>query len=168
MAISALTNNRPFRKSKKQCTKCLARKNRSEFYGDNRSVCRACTNRMAAKRIRDMSPAQMNERKKRRKEIRMKCIAKRVGTITSEILRYLSDNSGKCAICNLEISFYAEGRAKAAVIDHCHKTGLFRGVICHKCNSGIGLMQDNVQALERAVEYLKKGIASDYIQKQKD
>jgi hypothetical protein len=40
--------------------------------------------------------------------------------------------------------------------DHCHETGLFRGWLCSKCNSGLGLLGDNEEALERALRYLRK------------
>jgi len=42
------------------------------------------------------------------------------------------------------------------VLDHDHKTGEIRGVICSRCNSGIGALGDNVAGIERVIEYLKK------------
>ena len=42
------------------------------------------------------------------------------------------------------------------VIDHCHKTGKFRGWLCHRCNMALGQLQDDVEAAERAVNYLKE------------
>lgn len=46
------------------------------------------------------------------------------------------------------------GRGMA--LDHCHVTGAFRGWLCVKCNSGIGILGDTVEAAERAVAYLKR------------
>lgn len=40
-------------------------------------------------------------------------------------------------------------------LDHCHETGKFRGWLCIQCNTGIGKLGDNVEALERAIAYLK-------------
>lgn len=40
-------------------------------------------------------------------------------------------------------------------IDHCHKTGKVRGLICNRCNIGLGLFLDNPRALLRAAVYLK-------------
>jgi len=39
--------------------------------------------------------------------------------------------------------------------DHCHKTGVVRGRLCHSCNTSIGRLGDTVEALERVVRYLK-------------
>ena len=40
-------------------------------------------------------------------------------------------------------------------IDHDHNTGEIRGLLCHNCNRGIGLLNDNIENLERAVLYLR-------------
>ena len=40
-------------------------------------------------------------------------------------------------------------------LDHCHKTGKFRGWLCRMCNMQIGALGDNVESLERAINYLK-------------
>lgn len=45
---------------------------------------------------------------------------------------------------------------KAIVFDHCHKTKKFRGWLCSKCNTGIGILGDDVEGLERALTYLKR------------
>lgn len=42
------------------------------------------------------------------------------------------------------------------VIDHCHKTKKFRGVLCNACNVAIGLMKDDPDRLRLAAEYLEK------------
>jgi hypothetical protein len=56
--------------------------------------------------------------------------------------------NGLCAIC-LEPPV---GRRLA--VDHCHKTGEVRGLLCNRCNAGIGLLGDDPQIIGRAVEYL--------------
>ena len=40
-------------------------------------------------------------------------------------------------------------------LDHCHDTGEFRGWLCKECNTGLGLCGETLEALERAVLYLK-------------
>jgi hypothetical protein len=50
-----------------------------------------------------------------------------------------------CEIC---------GRSGKIAIDHCHKSGKFRGTICYKCNQGIGCFKDNVELMIDAIEYL--------------
>jgi len=44
----------------------------------------------------------------------------------------------------------------APCLDHNHKTGKIRGVLCRRCNSGIGLLCENIDILLSAVEYLRR------------
>jgi len=53
-----------------------------------------------------------------------------------------------CAICKKPL-----GEKFAA--DHCHTTGLPRGLLHRKCNSGIGFLGDSLEGVQRAVEYLR-------------
>ena len=41
-------------------------------------------------------------------------------------------------------------------LDHCHKTDEFRGWLCPRCNTGIGQLEDNVDILRKAMEYLQQ------------
>jgi hypothetical protein len=58
---------------------------------------------------------------------------------------------GVCAICS---GVEASGRELAA--DHCHTTGVFRGLLCMKCNRGIGYLDDDAVLVEKALNYLKE------------
>jgi len=40
-------------------------------------------------------------------------------------------------------------------LDHCHKTGKIRGVLCKNCNVGLGNFFDNISLLQKAIDYLK-------------
>lgn len=44
----------------------------------------------------------------------------------------------------------------ALSLDHCHRTGKFRGWLCTACNPAIGALGDNVEGLLRAVRYLRR------------
>ena len=55
---------------------------------------------------------------------------------------------GICPICKEETT--------AWVLDHCHHTDTFRGYMCRTCNAGIGLLHDDIEVLNRAVDYLTK------------
>lgn len=59
--------------------------------------------------------------------------------------------NGVCAICKRECTC---GRKLA--VDHAHKTGVVRGLLCSRCNRGIGLFGDSADMLDAASNYLKK------------
>jgi len=69
----------------------------------------------------------------------------------------LAQNS-VCAICyKLEsIGSYVKGQPKRLAIDHNHKTGYVRGLLCHSCNVSIGSMNDSIELLQSAITYLKR------------
>lgn len=60
----------------------------------------------------------------------------------------LIDQHFACAICFEDIE-------KSAYMDHDHQSNYIRGLLCRKCNWGLGNFRDNTELLERAVEYLK-------------
>lgn len=73
--------------------------------------------------------------------------------------RLLESQGGKCAICgSTEPKGRKAGRGgevKNFFVDHCHETGKVRGLLCNHCNRGLGLMGDNLDRLQAAVDYLK-------------
>ena len=73
--------------------------------------------------------------------------------VSFEFVQNLKEQQdSKCAICKMSI----EIGNKSAHIDHCHSSGKVRGLLCQKCNQGLGLFKDSVIALESAIEYLNK------------
>jgi len=63
---------------------------------------------------------------------------------------------GRCAICSRKLSMYPKGKTRPdmAAVDHCHKTGLVRGLLCANCNRGLGYFKDSPQLLQIAIRYL--------------
>ena len=47
--------------------------------------------------------------------------------------------------------------AERLELDHCHRTCVFRGWICQRCNKGIGLLQDSLEGVLLAAAYLSRG-----------
>jgi hypothetical protein len=55
------------------------------------------------------------------------------------------DQGGLCAICDKNLRL---------VVDHCHLTGKIRGLLCDRCNRGLGYFKDNPKALLNASKYI--------------
>lgn len=60
--------------------------------------------------------------------------------------------NGKCPICERT----PEEVGRRLVVDHCHKTGRVRGLLCHNCNTLIGGFKEDINAMLRAIQYLTK------------
>ena len=58
---------------------------------------------------------------------------------------------GRCASCGK----HQHELKRRLAVDHCHATGLVRGLLCTKCNQGIGYFNDNPMLLTQAANYLK-------------
>lgn len=70
------------------------------------------------------------------------------GITQSEYEELLLIHGSTCSLC-------LEDKPKL-VIDHDHATGKVRGLICHKCNNGLGAFRDDVELLQKAIRYLKE------------
>lgn len=74
---------------------------------------------------------------------------KRVYGLTLEDLEAMKlAQEGKCGCCTNPIEGY--------YIDHCHKTGVIRGLVCMPCNTGLGLFKDDPERLRNAAAYLEQ------------
>jgi len=61
----------------------------------------------------------------------------------------------RCAICSVEFDYIT--RDTTPTLDHAHDvTNRFRGVLCSVCNAGLGMFKDNINVLEKAIQYLKE------------
>jgi hypothetical protein len=77
---------------------------------------------------------------------------KQVGITEDKWQTTFDSQHGLCAICQTKL----QRNGREVHMDHCHKTGKFRGILCHHCNRGIGMLGDNPDRLIRAAEYLKE------------
>ena len=55
---------------------------------------------------------------------------------------------GKCSICKESFD--------SLCVDHNHDTGEIRGLLCKKCNLGLGNLKDSLELLRNAIDYLKE------------
>lgn len=65
----------------------------------------------------------------------------------------LRKQNGVCKIC---LSPPPKQRKKRLSVDHCHKTGRVRGLLCDSCNRGLGLFKDNPDLMLNAISYLAR------------
>jgi hypothetical protein len=71
----------------------------------------------------------------------------------------LAAQHGRCAICHFKFSDECGPR-----VDHCHRTGRVRALLCAHCNSGLGMFNEDVFALKNAMDYLlKRGARPEHI-----
>lgn len=68
--------------------------------------------------------------------------------------RMLEAQGGVCAICKQPETHKRNDKVKALAVDHDHRTGKIRGLLCADCNTGIGKLKDSIDVLTSAVQYL--------------
>jgi hypothetical protein len=74
-------------------------------------------------------------------------LKQRFGIGAAEVDAMIAAQGGLCGLC----------RQKPAVhVDHDHKTGKVRAILCEPCNGGLGQFRDDPQTIRNAIEYLKK------------
>jgi len=112
-----------------------------------KALCKACTNKAKTKKNKSRDTKETIQF---RHYNRMASIRSRFKLTESQYQNMMNQQKGCCAICNKDFGTI-NLRAR---IDHDHKTGTVRGLLCHECNAGIGFLQDDTQLLLNAATYL--------------
>jgi len=69
----------------------------------------------------------------------------------------LQKQQGRCAICGKSVGHKScLGQQCRLAIDHDHRTGAIRGLLCNNCNRGLGRFKDSVTLLQAALRYLQR------------
>lgn len=162
----------------KKCTKCNLEKDisnykkhkgrRDGFYNQ----CRECVKEYRSrKEVKEQSLAQQRAwRNKEENKERTKGWAKKFRTsergreyIKNDALKrsygiglddynsMFAKQNGRCTICEIHQSKLN----KALSVDHDHKTGKVRSLLCHFCNTALGSLKEDINLLEKAINYLK-------------
>lgn len=77
------------------------------------------------------------------------------GITRAQYNQMIADAGQRCCICGSEgFIMNQKGHKAKLVVDHCHDGDSVRGVLCHNCNRGIGLLQDDPLIVASALEYL--------------
>lgn len=104
--------------------------------------------RAASKKYRKAHPEKILDAK-------LRC---KYGISINDYNRILESQDGKCAICRKE-KCSLNGKLS---IDHSHETNIVRGLLCNKCNLGLGSFIDNIELLKNAIKYLEKSHVADH------
>jgi hypothetical protein len=86
---------------------------------------------------------------------RNKDLQKQYGVTLEWYQAVLAKQNGVCAICKEPEKAFIRGKLISMPVDHCHETGKARGLLCTKCNRGLGLFSDKIDVLKSAIKYLQ-------------
>lgn len=89
---------------------------------------------------------------------RDKHLRKKWGVSLDWYNQQLAEQGGRCAICKEAESATHQktGLPRSFAVDHCHGEGHVRGLLCSKCNTGLGSFRDDPVLLQAAIAYLEK------------
>jgi hypothetical protein len=77
------------------------------------------------------------------------------GLTVEQHQRLYDGQNGVCAICGQPETRVIGGKIAALTVDHNHHTGQVRGLLCSRCNLGLGMFCENIEFLKKAVAYLQ-------------
>lgn len=152
-----------------ECSFCKSEKNWHEFSDCHLKAtypkCKSCV-KTQGKISRSKHKDQYYEKKKiyiskNREEARIRgrrCLLKVQYKMRLEDYdKLLKIQNHVCRICgNPETTLDKRyNKTRDLSVDHCHKTGKIRGLLCDKCNRGLGYFKDSIEFLESAIQYLK-------------
>lgn len=134
----------------KLCSKCKTEKFITEFTLDKKYKdgyycwCKDCSYNYR------LSWAHKNKEKVRL--IKTLSLHRKLNISKDQYLELIELQNNSCKICKKT----ASDQGKNLAIDHCHKTNKVRGLLCDKCNRGLGYFNDNLDSLQNAISYLKE------------
>lgn len=136
--------------TEKACTVCGVMKSRDEFYPTNRKgrkpsimpACKACTLK-SQKTYYERNSDMVKDRVRRWN-------LQKFGITEDDYMRMLKAQGGRCYICQKK-----PRSDRRLAVDHDHRTGEFRGLLCGHCNHILlGTFHENVDLFQRAADYL--------------
>ena len=137
----------------KKCCKCKEVKPPTEFYSNGEGKlhfrCKDC-DRAKAREYRRANLTKVNlanrDWHRRNPWWKKQKRLKKYGLTQEQFDDINTAQGGVCAICKQP---YKRGH-----VDHCHRTGRVRGLLCIPCNLGIGHLKESREIMERAMDYL--------------
>jgi len=121
--------------------------------------CRLCLNEYRKKhrqknrdRINEQRRSQYGAEDSRRKNTERELALRwKFGISSEQYDKMLAEQAGVCAICKK-----TSRDGTRLCVDHCHKTGMIRGLLCRNCNSAIGQLGDELEGVLQATLYLAR------------
>lgn len=87
-------------------------------------------------------------------ESRSSYLSRKYGIDHATYEQMLKAQNGLCAICKNPETVTNAGKVKLLAVDHCHKTGAVRQLLCQMCNTAIGKLRDDIKIVKAALDYL--------------
>lgn len=150
------------RGASKRCRKCHEIKDRSEFHKSHdgthgpvlKSICKICH----AAQVREWYGRNTGRAASNKRRLAIK---QNYGLTLEQYDAMVAAQNGLCAICDRPERAQRQGKVMRMPVDHCHKTGRIRALLCHSCNRALGLLGDDVDLLRKAIEYLLRHSADE-------
>jgi Recombination endonuclease VII len=156
----------------KKCTECCLEKDESRFSKKRSGLntrCKECIGKYMKHLYAKDRPKELEKRKAwyRKNQARVKREAKNRYASNKEDIKFrriflkygltkegyenlLAEQNGTCAVCKLPNSF------KSFAVDHNHITLAVRGLLCDKCNTALGLLDEDIERMASLISYVKK------------
>lgn len=140
----------------RECNKCKAQKDVSEFYlkapsrRDKYSPKDKCFYFSHCKEY--IKAKQLLYRKNNPEKSKGIDLYQSFGIRFEDYKKMYDDQKGCCGICERHSTEFRRSLA----VDHCHDTGKIRGLLCDACNVTVGKTKDNVKWLQNCISYLNK------------
>ncbi len=125
----------------KKCSKCSELKNESEFHYHSGSI-----DRLNSQCKKCQSETARNSQ-----------LFKKFGITLQQYELMLKSQNGVCAICNQPetATDNRNGKVKLLAIDHSHKTGNIRSLLCNRCNLLLGRIEVDIERSKKMIIYLE-------------
>lgn len=151
---------------KKRCLKCGKLKSINQFYERPRKKfgseanCKDCCRRKKAENYQK-NPEIMKKRQKEYTKakpitVRANYLKNKFGITIEEYEKMLKKQNGACAICKKPETTICKGTLRRLSVDHCHKTGRIRGLLCNRCNTSLGRINEDIDILKASIVYLMR------------
>jgi len=132
----------------KVCARCGTVRPLDEYYrrtssrDGRRGVCTECTRRAAARRHQATRDAARNRR-----------YIARYGITAADVDELRAAQHYRCALCGR----HEDRLPLGLMVDHDHRSGTVRALLCHSCNAGLGHFRESPDTLRAAIAYLARG-----------